>query len=166
MAATKDVYIQFDGFKGESTSKTNKEWTEVKSISGGVLQATSGASTGSQSSSKVTVLPVSLSTQMDSVYCPLQKAATSGAHIKAATIQFRRSTGEGNTVVYHEIDLSDVMVTGLHLALAEDSTNAFPTSHFELSFGSIKHTYTKYDAAGKSQGNLTTTYSAEDNTTS
>jgi type VI secretion system Hcp family effector len=161
----KDMFIQITDCEGESTDKKHEKWIEIESWNWGVEQPTSGGSStaGAITSQRVTHMPFVFTCKLDSAYVKLLKASCQGKHLKEAKVELLRATGDGNSSLYMQFVMKDLIISRVHSGSAPDSTS-LPLVTVELTYGQIEWTYTPMDhATGKPQGKITAGHNLQTN---
>jgi type VI secretion system secreted protein Hcp len=162
-----DAFIQIKDHDGESTDKGHEKWIEIENWFWGVDQPSAGSRStgGAATSERVSHLPFTFSYRMDKSTTPLTKACCQGKHIPQATIQLMRATGEGQSTMYQEFKLEDVLVGGVNWKSGEPGK--LPLITVELNYGKITSTYTEMDhKTGAKKGNVTFSHSLVENSVS
>jgi type VI secretion system secreted protein Hcp len=162
----KDSFIHIKDCDGESTDTNHKNWIEMDSFTFGADQPSSGgASTGgAMTSERVEISPFKFTQRIDAAYPKLLQACCQGKHIPEAKVELMRATGEGNSKLYMQYVMSDVLVTDVSI-LHNPENKSLPLVTVALTFGKIEWTYTKMDhKSGQSSGNVKASYDCTTNT--
>jgi type VI secretion system secreted protein Hcp len=163
----KDAFIKIADCDGESTDKNHTKWIEIEDFAWDVEQPVSGSGSnaGAMTSQRVEVKPFVFKQKIDAAYPKLVQACCKGKHLKDATIDLMRATGDGNSALYMQYKLEDVLVS--KVAIHPEDETGLPIAAVELSFGKITWTYTQMDhKTGKAGGNITANYDLTTNTVS
>jgi type VI secretion system secreted protein Hcp len=147
-----DVYLQIDGIKGESADSTHKDWIEVKSVNWEVLQPKSAtASTGGGHTAERTEHKDIVLTKLADLSTPLLlQASSSGKTLPKAKLEFLRADGQGERIKYFEIELENVLISGVAPSVQEGS---ILTENVSLKYSKVKWKYTQQKVGGGSGGN-------------
>lgn len=129
------AYLKLDGVDGEATETYHKGWIEIQSLS---LGAARGSGSSTPTFSGLTVFG-----QVSKATPKLAEMCVSGVSKPRARLELVRA--DGNRLLYYEIDLQNVQV----LSLTTQGAGGLPTDAFELSYASLRWTYTQYDLRGK-----------------
>jgi type VI secretion system secreted protein Hcp len=141
-AASTDLFLKFDGIKGESTEFHHPDWSEISSVNWGV-SASSGGVGGGGGAGKVVFDDVTWSQVMDKSITGLFSAITKGQHIKDARVDFVAPGKQ--PLVYFQMEFRDVLLTNLDV-IGTSSSRATIDGAFSYDF--IKMTYTPQKADG------------------
>lgn len=163
-----DAFIQIQGCDGESTDKNHSNWIEIQNFNWDVAQPslTTASTAGSRTSQRVTVAPFTFTQVLDAAYPKLLTNCCKGSHIPKATVQLTRATGSGNSQVYMQFTMSDLVVSGINVLPGQDD-GTLPMAQVELTFGKIEWQYTQLDhKTGAAGGNVTANYDLVTNTCS
>jgi len=161
-----NMFLNLQGFEGESEDANHQNWIEIHSFSHGVSMASGGArSTGGAATGhdRADHQDVVISKVMDATSPKLAVACALGKHFDKATIDFCRSVGDGKAAVkYMEYKLTDVVISSC--SIGAGGGGDLPQESVTLNYGKIEWTYTKMDhATGKSKGQVPTWASASKN---
>jgi type VI secretion system secreted protein Hcp len=112
--AASDVFIKIDGIDGESTAQGHEKWIQAFHFSetwrGGAVATTTGGGAGG---GKPTLGPLVFTQEHGASSVQLLKALLQGAHIKNATVEFVETSGEGKSLTFYTITLTDVVVAAI-----------------------------------------------------
>src|SRR6478672_8491350 len=147
-----DVYLQIDGIKGESTDTTHKDWIEVKSVQWEVLQPKSAtASTGGGHTAERTEHRDIVVSKLADLASPLLlQNCSSGKTLPKAKLEFMRADGDGKRVKYFEIELENVLISGV---APQVNPGDILTEDISLKYSKVKWKYTQQKVGGGSGGN-------------
>lgn len=147
-----DVYLQIDGIKGESADTTHKDWIEVKSVNWEVLQPKSAtASTGGGHTAERTEHKDITLTKLADLSTPLLlQNCSSGKTIPKAKLEFLRADGQGERIKYFEIELENVLISGVAPSV---QAGDILTEHVSIKYSQVKWKYTQQKIGGGAGGN-------------
>ena len=147
-----DVYLQIDGIKGESADTTHKDWIEVKSVNWEVLQPKSAtASTGGGHTAERTEHKDIILTKLADLSTPLLlQNCSSGKTIPKAKFEFLRADGQGERIKYFEIELENVLISGVAPSV---QAGDILTEHVSIKYSQVKWKYTQQKIGGGAGGN-------------
>ncbi|MBI4848470.1 MAG: type VI secretion system tube protein Hcp [Nitrospirae bacterium] len=150
-----DAFLKIDGVPGESTDDKHKDWIEILSYSHGLSQPSSGArsSGGAASAERCSHQDFSIVKTLDKASPKLFLNCCNGAHLKSATIELCRATGDKQK--YMEYKLSDVLVTSVRPGGSAQGGENLPLEEVSFNYGKIEWTYTVTDhKTGKPSGDV------------
>jgi type VI secretion system secreted protein Hcp len=147
-----DVYLQFDGIKGESADSTHPGWIEVTSAHWGVTQPKSAtASTGGgHTAERCEHRTLSIAKLADLSSPLLMQACSMGKTIPKAKLEFMRADGNGVPVKYYEIELENVLIASIEQMVSEGS---IVHDSIGLRFSQVRWKYTQQRIGGGIGGN-------------
>ena len=147
-----DVYLQIDGIKGESADTTHKDWIEVKSVNWEVLQPKSAtASTGGGHTAERTEHKDITITKLADLSTPLLlQNCSSGKTIPKAKLEFLRADGQGERIKYFEIELENVLISGVAPSVTGGD---ILTENVSIKYSQVKWKYTQQKIGGGAGGN-------------
>jgi len=150
------IFAEFTGITGEADEKDHKDWIEIESFSYamGLPSAATGAA---RRRGDVVIEDMVLVKGVDKATPKLMEAAAKGTVITTVAIEAGRNY-EGVLLIFYRYELENVMVTSYQSSV---STTGVPTDTLTLNFEEITVTYTEYDDAGKSKGNVEWSYKIE-----
>jgi type VI secretion system Hcp family effector len=133
-------YLKLDGIPGESTDVGHVGWIDVLSFQWGGSAGTSaaGAAVRASQGRRSTVSSIVITKGMDKSSTVLQKAATTGQHLKTAVLEMI-SASKNET---YRITLSDAVISSLRVS----TVNGRPTESITFVFGKLEIQYGKADA--------------------
>ena len=119
---------------------------------------------GARTSQRVQHLPFVFTHNIDAASPRLIQACCKGKHIEKATIDLMRATGDGNSTLYMQFELNDLVITKVEVA-TNPETNGLPQERVEITYGKITWTYTQMDhKTGKAGGKITASHDLSTNT--
>lgn len=147
-----DVYIQIDGIKGESSDTVHKDWIECKSVQWEVIQPKSAtASTGGGHTAERCQHKDIVITKLADLASPLLlQNCSSGKTIAKTKLEFMRADGNGDRVKYFEIELENVLISGVSPRVVEGD---ILTEEVSLKYSKVKWKYTQQKTGGGAAGN-------------
>ena len=147
-----DVYLQIDGIKGESADSTHKDWIEVKSVNWEVIQPKSAtASTGGGHTAERTEHKDIVITKLADLATPLLlQNCSSGKTIPKAKLEFLRADGQGERIKYFEIELENVLISGVAPSVHGGD---ILTENVSIKYSQVKWKYTQQKIGGGAGGN-------------
>jgi type VI secretion system secreted protein Hcp len=150
-----DAFIKLDGCPGESTDDKHKDWIEILSFHGGVVQPDAGdrSTGGAASSGRTEHHPFSFVHVMDKATPKLFLSCCKGEHIKNVTMELCRATGDKQK--YMEYKMTDVMISCVQPGGSSQGSEPLPLEEVSLNYGKIELSYTVTDhKTGKPQGDV------------
>jgi len=147
-----DVYLQIDTIKGESTDSAHKDWIECKSVNWEVVQPKSAtASTGGGHTAERCEHHDIILTKMADLATPLLlQNCSSGKTFPKAKFEFMRADNKGERVKYFEIDLINVLISGVAPTVAEGD---ILLEKISLKYSQVKWKYIQQKVTGGTGGN-------------
>jgi len=147
-----DVYLQIDGIRGESQDSNHNGWIECTSAQWGVLQPKSAtASTGGgHTAERCEHKSIAITKLADLASPILMQTCSMGKTIPKAKLEFMRADGEGKAVKYYEIELENVLVSGVNQSVHEGN---ILRDSVELKFSKVRWKYTQQKIGGGAGGN-------------
>ena len=134
-----NMFIQFDGIKGEADDDAHKEWIEILSWSHGFSQPASPVRDSSGSTvERANHSDLSITKYLDAASNSLIKACWNGKQIETAKIECMRADGENAPLVYLKIDMDDVIISNVSLS---GGGGDIPIENISLSYSKITYTY-------------------------
>jgi type VI secretion system secreted protein Hcp len=134
-----NVFVNFGDIKGEATEQGHKDWigalsvsfqvskTPVKARSAGGAKATEGSA-------------LAITKQVDTASPKLFEACTKGTHIPEVTIEYMRADKSGKPIVYMQIKLKEVVISGITHNPTPPGANGAPTETLNLVYSSMEQT--------------------------
>lgn len=147
-----DVYLRIDGIKGESADDRHTDWIECKTVRWEMSQPKSAtASTGGGHTAERSEHGDIVISKLADLATPLLlQTCSAGKTIPTATIEFMRADAMGDRIKYFEIQLDNVLISGVSPRLAEGE---FLGEHVGLKYSKIRWKYTQQKIGGGSGGN-------------
>lgn len=147
-----DVYLQIDTIKGESTDDKHKDWIECKSVNWEVIQPKSAtASTGGGHTAERCEHHDIVLTKMADLATPLLlQNCSSGKTFPKAKFEFMRADNKGERVKYFEIELVNVLISGVAPTVVEGDILLEKVS---LKYSQVKWKYIQQKVTGGTGGN-------------
>jgi type VI secretion system secreted protein Hcp len=148
MAQT-NVYLKLKDINGESLDTDHTDWIEVHGWSWGVdNQADFAIGQGGQTTQSHHS-PLTITKHIDKSSIALVQAATTGKHIDDGILSLMKLDGD-NRIEYMKIDLTDVMVKGVHPGGSGGDAVGMET--VSLVFAQFKAAYKLQEDAGSAGG--------------
>lgn len=134
------AYIKFDGIDGESSDATHRGWSDLVSFQLSIPRADPAAAAPTRPTGEIR-----LEKLVDKSTPNLMQASVEKAVKRNITIEFTRDFAD-NRETYLSYELQNVLIVSYHL---EGSRNRdAQTETLELTFESMKITYTEFDRDG------------------
>ena len=146
-----DMFMKIESIPGESDSKNHKEWIEVLSYSHGITNSVELGPTRTGGRSEHD--DISVFKEIDKASPKLSLFCCTGNSIGNVKLELCRTDGEQERFMLY--DLQDVIVTSVRPSGSVEGGER-PTEQVTLNYGKIEWTYTEFDDAGQSQGNVQT----------
>ena len=153
-----DIFAKIGNIKGESTDAKHKDEIVVLSWTWGVTQSGTMSFGGGGGSGKASFQDLNFTHHIDKATPMLLKACATGQHVPDATITVRKA-GKGQ-LEYLIITLTDVLVTGVSMSVAEDAATA---ENVSLQFAKVDLEYKPQKADGSLDMGLHFTYDIKAN---
>ena len=153
-----NIFAKIGNIKGESTDAKHKDEIVVLSWTWGVTQSGTMSFGGGGGSSKASFQDLNFNHRIDKATPLLLKACATGQHIPDATITVRKA-GKGQQE-YLIIKLTDVLVTGVAMSVAEDAATA---ENVSLRFAKVDLEYKPQKADGSLAAGLHFKYDIKGN---
>jgi len=149
-----DIYVKLDEIDGESTDSKHAGWIEIQSFSWGATQsaAPSATSGSAHSSSRVDISDFNLMKAADKASPKLFSNCAAGKHIKSATIEVCKATGDGGQVPYLTYKMEDVIISSYQNSGAGHGD--VPGESLSLKFAKFTMEYASVDNKGKAMGKV------------
>lgn len=146
-----DVYLQIDGIKGESQDSAHQGWIECTEVHWSVIQPRSAtASTaGGHTAERAELKDVVFGKLADLSSPILLQTCAMGKTLAKATFEFMRSDGDGKPVKYFEIQMENVLISGVSPSLLPGT---ILSEHISLKYSKIKWAYTQQAIGGGARG--------------
>jgi type VI secretion system secreted protein Hcp len=140
-----DLFLKFDGIKGESTDAKHKDEIDVESWSWGESNVSPGGGRGGGGGSgKVAMQDFHFSMRLNRASTALMRACATGQHIKTATLTARKA-GKGQQE-FLTFKFYDVLVSAYATGGTEDTP--VPTDQVAFTFAKIEVEYRPQGATG------------------
>ena len=144
-----DIFAKIGDIKGESLDSKHKDEIEVLSWTWGVAQSGTMSFGGGGGAGKANFQDLIFTHHIDKATPLLLKACATGQHVPDATITVRKA-GKGQQE-YLIIKLTDVLVTGVSMSVAEDAPTVEIVS---LQFAKVDLEYKPQKADGSLDAGL------------
>ena len=152
-----DLYLKLDGVKGESPKDGHTDEIDILSFTFGATQTGgfSGSTGTGGGTGKADFGDLNITKGVDKSSPTLFQFCANGKHIASAKLTAQKVSG-GTPVTYYVIELTDVMISGVHNQGAA-SDNQIVES-FSLNFAKVKFSYTPQDNTGAGGGQVSMGY--------
>jgi type VI secretion system secreted protein Hcp len=149
-----DVYLQFEGIKGESSDEKHQGWIEAQHVEWGVIQPRSAtASTaGGHTAERAEFEELTFLKLADLSSPILMQTCAMGKTLPKVKIEFFRADEQAVRIKYFDIQLDNVLIG--HVAAVIQPGDILAES-VGLKFSKIKCTYTRQKIGGGVAGNTT-----------
>lgn len=146
-----DVYLQIDGIKGESQDDKHRDWIECQSVHWGIHQPKSAtASTaGGHTAERAELKDVTFTKMADLASPILMQHCAMGKTLSKAKFEFMRADGNGQPIVYFQIELDNVLIGGIEPGI---EPGTILDEHVSLKFSKVKWRYVQQKIGGGSGG--------------
>ena len=153
------AFVNFGDIKGEVTEKDHKDNIAATKVSYGLRQpaSTNQQTAGGRTAEAVEFSEFVFEKLIDKATPKLFEAAVTGATIPEVIIHYSRASGD-SPVVYLEVKLKEVLISGIQHVADPSGAQQFPTEEIRMTFGAIEKTYTQQTSAGKKGGNVAAKY--------
>ncbi len=149
------VFAKYDGIDGESKDAKHDKWIDILSVDWGAHTLGGDATGQSRRRGGAVVEDMTLTIEYEKASPKLQEKMLMGEVIPKLEIELTATYG-GSRATYLKYELTNVMITSFQKQ-ASGNDNAGPaTVVIGNNFEEIKVTYTEYDEAGSSKGNVET----------
>jgi type VI secretion system secreted protein Hcp len=142
--AANNVFMSVIGtrgpMQGDAKSPHGSEWMPVLEFDESVI-APRDAATG-QATGKRQHQPVKIVKQVDAASPQLQKAATTGEHLKEVVFQLYRNNS-GKEELYETVRLTDAIVSSFQNRGGSTAHSGHPTEEISFEYAKIEITYTQ-----------------------
>ena len=158
-------YINFGkDAAGESKDANHKDWVKLVSLSQSITRPVASTAGSHRSSDRATLGDVVCVKELDSSTTKLLQFACEGKHLPEVVIEITTSVGAGTEATLLKVTLNDVVFSNISLS-GQFTGNHHPTESVSMNFSKIAWSYTKYDQAGKSGGNVDGKWNVMENKT-
>ena len=147
------VFAKYDGVDGESKDAKHDKWIDVLSLDWGSHKPGGGATGQSRRRGAVIVEDLTLTIEYEKAAPKLLEKVLKGEVIPKLEIE-QTATYGGARATYLKYELKNVMVTAFQTNASGNDAAGPPTVVMSNNFEEIKVTYTEYDDAGSSKGNV------------
>lgn len=146
-----DVYLQIDGIKGESQDDKHRDWIECQSVHWGIHQPKSAtASTaGGHTAERAELKDVTFTKMADLASPILMQHCAMGKTLSKAKFEFMRADGNGQPIVYFQIELDNVLIGGIEPGI---EPGTILDELVSLKFSKVKWRYVQQKIGGGSGG--------------
>lgn len=155
-----DMFLELEGFKGESQNDEFKEQIDVLAFSEGGSNTTSVQIEGGGGAGKANFQDLSLVKWLDASSPLLRLALAQGEVIPSATLSVVRPGGQ-KPFVFFKIELKNVVISSI--ASGGSGGEDRLTENLTLTFAEIKWTYFKQDDTGALEDTITRGWNIRDN---
>ena len=146
------VFAKFEGIDGESKDSNHDKWIDVLSMDWGAVKPGGGATGQSRRRGAAVVQDVTLVMEYEKAAPKLAEKCLKGEVIPKLEIELTATYG-GARATYLKYELKNVMITS-YQTNASGNDEVPPTVAISNNFEEVKCTYTEYDDAGGSGGNV------------
>lgn len=137
-----NMYIKFDGIKGDSSATGHEDEIEVLSWSHGFSQPTSATRSGAGAGTveQANHTNFSFTKYVDSATDDLLKACWNGKQVKDAVVSCYRADGanDNKPVKYLEVKMEQVIISNVSLS---GGGGDLPVENISLDYGIVTYTY-------------------------
>lgn len=154
------AYVKYDGIDGESKDSKHDKWCDALSIDWGAHKPGGGATGQSRRRGSAICEDVTLTFEYEKAAPKLLEKCLKGEIIPKLEIE-QTATYGGARATYLKWELTNVMVTSFQTNASGNDEAGPPTVVVGNNFEEIKVTYTEYDDAGSSKGNVETSWKVE-----
>lgn len=149
------AFAKYDGVDGESVDASHDKWIDVLSLDWGAHKPGGGATGQSRRRGAAIVEDMVLTIEYEKAAPKLQEKCLKGDVVPKLEIELTATYG-GSRATYLKYELTNVMVTSYQTNASGNDEAGPPTVVVGNNFEEIKVTYTEYDDAGSSKGNVET----------
>ena len=154
------VFAKYDGVDGESKDENHDKWIDVLSIDWGAHKPGGGMTGQSRRRGAAVVEDMTLTVEYEKSAPKLLEKCLKGEVIPKLELE-QTATYGGSRATYLKYELKNVMVTSYQTNASGNDEAGPPTVVVGNNFEEIKVTYTEFDEAGSSKGNVETEFSVE-----
>ena len=151
------AFAKYDGIDGESKDANHDKWIDILSIDWGAHKPGGGATGQSRRRGGAVVEDITLTIEYEKSSPLLQEKCLMGEIIPKLELELTSTYG-GARATYLIYELTNVMVTSFQTNASGNDEAGPPTVVIGNNFEEIKVTYTEYDDAGSSKGNVETSF--------
>jgi type VI secretion system secreted protein Hcp len=149
----KSIYLKLSGpdLRGESMDKEHSEWIELNALRHQMRQPTSAvaSSAGGHAVGRTEHGDMTVLKEVDSSSPPMYQALSGGTTFQSAHIDLYRDAGDGKRVKYLEIQLKNVLISQIFLAVGD---GPLPVETISLRYAAIQWKYQKQNIDGRQAG--------------
>lgn len=147
-----DVYLQIDGIKGESSDNAHKDWIECTAVNFEVLQPRSAtaSSAGGHTAERCEHKDIVVTKLADLATPLLLEQCSMGKTIPKAKFDFMRADADGKRVTYFNIELENVLISGVAPHVVEGN---IMTESLSIKYSKVKWKYVQQKVSGGTGGN-------------
>ncbi len=151
------AFIKYDGIDGESTDSKHDKWIDVLSVDWGAYRSGGGATGETRSRGEAVVGDMTITMVFEKSSVKLLEKCLMGQVIPKLEIELTATYG-GSRATYLKYELINVMITSFQFQASGNDDAGPPTVVIGNNFEEIKVTYTEFDDAGNSKGNVEVEY--------
>jgi type VI secretion system secreted protein Hcp len=134
-----NVFVNFGDIKGEVSEQGHKDWVSALSVSFQVsktpVKARSAGGVKAKEGSELAITK-----QVDTASPKLFEACSKGTHIPKVIIEYLRADKGGQPSVYLQINLNEVVISGITHNPTPLGANVGPTETLTLVYSSMEQT--------------------------
>ncbi|MHA2224546.1 MAG: Hcp family type VI secretion system effector [Candidatus Hodarchaeales archaeon] len=143
------MYLKIEGIDGESTDAAHDKWIDVIAYSHSLYSDIDMATGGERSTGSVKHSPLRITKKVDKTTPKLYEKCFTASFIPTATLEFW--SGGESPKRFFMIELQNVIISSVQ---GYGTVDDRPTETVSIVYDKIKWTYTEYDLAGNSKGNV------------
>jgi type VI secretion system secreted protein Hcp len=147
------VFAKYDGIDGECKDANHDAWCDVLAVDWGAAKPGGGATGQSRRRGAAEVQDVTLTMEYEKAAPLIQKKCLSGEVIPTLEIHHTATYG-GARATYLVYKLENVMITSYQVSASGNDDAGPPTVAVSNNFEKITVTYTEFDEAGSSKGDV------------
>jgi type VI secretion system secreted protein Hcp len=147
------VFAKYEGIDGESQDSNHGKWIDVLSIDWGIHKPGGGLTGQSRRRGAAVVEDMTLTVEYEKASPKLMEKCLKGEVIPKLELE-QTATYGGARATYLKYELKNVMVTSCQVNASGNDEAGPPTVVLGNNFEEVKVTYTEFDDAGKSKGNV------------
>ena len=151
------AFAKYDGIDGEAIDANHDKWIDILSIDWGAHKPGGGATGQSRRRGGAVLEDLTLTIEYEKAAPKLQEKCLKGEVIPKLELELTSTYG-GSRATYLKYELTNVMVTSYQTNASGNDDAGPPTVVIGNNFEEIKVTYTEYDEAGSSKGNVETEF--------
>lgn len=142
-----DVCLQLDGIRGESSDARHKSWIECESMQWAVEQPKSASSStaGGHSVERCVHRQIVVRKLSDLATPILLQTCSMGRTIPQGRIELMRADGNGDRVLYFEIELENILIGDI---FPEIHPGEVMSEHLGLKYSKVKWRYARQKVSG------------------